>query len=75
VHAASSKKPDNAKFMELLTPTSTLLNELKVFKDKNRTSKQFNHLSGVSEGASALAWVCVSLLALPPLLLFVDESI
>ena len=29
----------------------------KAFRDKNRGSKYFNHLSGVSEGISCLGWV------------------
>ena len=30
---------------------------LKAFRDSNRASKQFNHLSAVNEGMEALLWV------------------
>ena len=30
------------------------------FRDKNRGSKQFNHLSAVSEAVPAFGWVCVA---------------
>jgi len=61
VFASKNKKVDDTKFQQLLAPISKLMNDVKDFKEKNRTSKQFNHLSTMSEGITVLAWVCQSL--------------
>jgi len=58
--AADSKKPKDDVFTQLLKPTSDLIAEIVTIKDKNRTSKFFNHLSTIAEGVGALGWVCVS---------------
>jgi adenylyl cyclase-associated protein len=57
--AAASKKPDSATLMKLVEPTSKLMQEVGVVRDKNRANAQFNHLSTLSEGVNALGWVCV----------------
>jgi len=58
--AAQSKKPSDDVFQKLLTPTSSLMQKIVEIRDKGRSSKCFNQLSTVSEGISALGWVCVS---------------
>jgi adenylyl cyclase-associated protein len=58
--AAKSKKPDDASLGKLLQPTSDLMQQIVAIRDKQRTSKQFNHLSTLSEGISCLGWVAVS---------------
>ena len=59
VVAAKSKKPDDAAMPELLKPTSDKISEVQDFREKNRRSQQFNHLSSVSESICALGWVTV----------------
>jgi len=58
--AASSKKPSQAEFTNLIQPLSTAMTEVNNFKDKNRKSKQSNHLSAVSEGVAVFGWVAVA---------------
>jgi len=55
-----SKKPSEAEFAKLLQPLNDVAQKIIQFKDKNRTSKNFNHLSAVAEGVPALGWVGVS---------------
>ena len=57
VTVSTCKKPDAATFGTLLGPTAAKLGEIGEFKDANRRSEQFNHLSGVAEGIPALGWV------------------
>ncbi|WAR17958.1 CAP1-like protein [Mya arenaria] len=57
--ASRSKKPDQSKFPELLTPLSTCINKIQEFRENNRRSPMFNHLSGISEAIPALGWVAV----------------
>jgi len=58
--AAASKKPDAGTIESLLAPSVKLIGEITAIRDKNRTSKQFNHLSTISEGVPAFGWVVVS---------------
>lgn len=58
--AAASKKPDASTIESLLAPSVKLISEISAARDKNRTSKQFNHLSAISEGVPAFGWVVVS---------------
>jgi adenylyl cyclase-associated protein len=58
--AASSKKPSDADFEKLMAPYDQEVSNLSTFKEKYRSSKFFNHLSAVSEGAPALEWVRVT---------------
>lgn len=45
--------------MELLKPTSDHIAAVQNFREKNRSSQYFNHLSAISESIPALGWVCV----------------
>ena len=58
--AASSKKPSDANMQTLLKPTSDLIGEIQQFRETNRRSDMFNHLSAVSESIPALGWVTVA---------------
>ncbi|KAI8055823.1 adenylate cyclase associated N terminal-domain-containing protein [Syncephalis plumigaleata] len=59
--ASQSKKPDfeSATFTELITPTQQAMNTICAYRNDNRGSPFFNHLSTVSEGISALGWITV----------------
>lgn len=46
-------------FQDLVKPISEAIGRVSSIKDANRTSKFYNHLSTVSEGALVLAWVTV----------------
>jgi adenylyl cyclase-associated protein len=59
-YAASSAAPSQSEQMNLLKPTSDQITAIQNFRDKNRTSPYFNHLTAISESISALGWVCVS---------------
>lgn len=56
--ASQSKKPDAKVIQDLLAPTSKLLASTVDYRNSKRTSDLFNHLSTLSEGIPALAWVC-----------------
>lgn len=58
--ATESAKPSQEKQMELLKPTSDQIAAIQSFREKNRASPFFNHLSAISESIPALGWVCVS---------------
>lgn len=59
--AAQAKKPDltSSDFAELIKPLQGASLAACEFRDKNRRSPLFNHLSTVSEGVPALGWVAV----------------
>lgn len=46
--------------MQLLAPTSEQISAIQQFREKNRASTFFNHLSAVSESIPALGWVAVA---------------
>ncbi|ODV59419.1 adenylate cyclase-binding protein ASCRUDRAFT_9471 [Ascoidea rubescens DSM 1968] len=58
-----SKKPDPTKpiFAETLQPINSEIEKMIALKDKNRTSKFFNHLNTIAEAAPVLGWVCVDI--------------
>ncbi|KAL7031680.1 hypothetical protein ACKWTF_007098 [Chironomus riparius] len=58
--ASQSSAPNQSELPKLLQPTSDQINAIQTFREKNRTSKYFNHLSAISESVPALGWVCVS---------------
>lgn len=59
VIASKSKKPAQNVLSELLSPLSQHITAIQEFREKNRTSPNFNHLSGISESIPALGWVAV----------------
>ncbi|XP_043259955.1 adenylyl cyclase-associated protein 1 isoform X3 [Colletes gigas] len=59
--AASRPSPVNqSEQVALLGPTSTQIQQIQDFREKNRGSQFFNHLSAISESIPALGWVAVS---------------
>ncbi|XP_028406083.1 adenylyl cyclase-associated protein 1-like [Dendronephthya gigantea] len=58
--AESSAKPSDANLPSILKPLADSIGEVSSFRDQNRKSALFNHLSTVSEAIGALGWVSVS---------------
>lgn len=58
--AAASSRPADSRQQELLKPTSEQIATIQEFREKNRVSPFFNHLSAISESIPALGWVCVA---------------
>lgn len=57
--ALKSKKPDltDPELAKLIGPISQKIAAVSEIKDANRSSKFFNHLNTISEGAPALGWI------------------
>lgn len=45
--------------MTLMQPMSKVIQQVQNFREQNRTSPLFNHLSAVSESVPALGWVAM----------------
>uniref|UniRef100_A0A1A7XVP4 Adenylyl cyclase-associated protein n=1 Tax=Iconisemion striatum TaxID=60296 RepID=A0A1A7XVP4_9TELE len=60
VTASSSQKPSDAVLATLLQPVSKAIQQVQAFREQNRTSPLFNHLSAVSESVPALGWVAMA---------------
>uniref|UniRef100_A0A671LCI6 Adenylyl cyclase-associated protein n=1 Tax=Sinocyclocheilus anshuiensis TaxID=1608454 RepID=A0A671LCI6_9TELE len=60
VTASSSQKPSDSVLTSLLAPMSKVIQEVQSFREKNRSSPVFNHLSAVSESVPALGWVAMA---------------
>ncbi|XP_029299790.1 LOW QUALITY PROTEIN: adenylyl cyclase-associated protein 2 [Cottoperca gobio] len=58
--AASHQEPSQTELKDLLKPISDHIQEIQSFRERNRGSNLFNHLSAVSESIPALGWVAVS---------------
>ena len=58
--ASESKQPSSADIQKLLKPTADLINQIQQFRETNRRSDVFNHLSAISESIPALGWVSVA---------------
>ena len=59
VIASKSKKPADKDLQSLLLPLSNKISEIQDYREKNRRSIYFNHLSAISESIPALGWVAV----------------
>ncbi|XP_063616538.1 adenylyl cyclase-associated protein 1 isoform X2 [Cydia splendana] len=57
--AGSRSKPSQSEEMQLLAPTSEQISAIQAYREKNRASKLFNHLSAISESIPALGWVAI----------------
>ena len=53
-------QPKADDLQKLLKPTSEMIGEIQQFRESNRRSEMFNHLSAISESIPALGWVAVS---------------
>ncbi|XP_005917513.1 adenylyl cyclase-associated protein 2 [Haplochromis burtoni] len=58
--AATHQEPAQTELQDLLKPISDHIQEIQSFRERNRGSSLFNHLSAVSESIPALGWVAVS---------------
>nr|XP_057902255.1 adenylyl cyclase-associated protein 1 isoform X1 [Doryrhamphus excisus] len=57
IMASSSQKPSDTVLTNLLQPVCKAIQQVQAFREQNRTSPYFNHLSAVSESVPALGWV------------------
>ncbi|XP_045774643.1 adenylyl cyclase-associated protein 1 isoform X1 [Maniola jurtina] len=58
--ATSRSKPSDGELQQLLKPTSDKISAIQQYREKNRASNFFNHLSAISESIPALGWVAVA---------------
>ncbi|KAM9494905.1 adenylyl cyclase-associated protein 2 [Clarias gariepinus] len=58
--ANTHQEPGQPELADLLRPISEQIEEIQNFREKNRGSRLFNHLSAVSESIPALGWVAVN---------------
>lgn len=57
--ATKSNKPSEADLAKLLEPTGKKIQAVIDFRESNRSSRFFNHLSSISEAIPALSWVTI----------------
>lgn len=60
VMASKSQRPLDSELPQVLEPTGKRIQEVIAFRETNRQSKFFNHLSAISESISGLSWVAVA---------------
>ncbi|XP_071546634.1 adenylyl cyclase-associated protein 1 isoform X7 [Panulirus ornatus] len=60
VMATKSQRPLDTELPEVLEPTGKKIQEVISYRESNRQSQYFNHLSAVSESITALSWVAVT---------------
>ncbi|CAH2222179.1 adenylyl cyclase-associated 1 isoform X2 [Pelobates cultripes] len=60
VKASQCQQPADKDLSTFLAPLSSKIQEIQNFREKNRGSKLFNHLSAVSESIPALGWVAMA---------------
>ncbi|MEQ2294397.1 F-actin-capping protein subunit alpha, partial [Ameca splendens] len=60
ITASSSQKPSDSVLATLLQPVSKAIQQVQAFREQNRTSPLFNHLSAISESVPALGWVAMA---------------
>lgn len=60
VCASKCRKPEDKQLQSLLKPTSDKISEIQAYRESNRRSEFFNHLSAISESVPALGWVLVA---------------
>ncbi|XP_041738927.1 adenylyl cyclase-associated protein 1-like [Coregonus clupeaformis] len=60
VTSSCSQKPTDASLTTLLAPVSKVIQQVQTFREQNRSSPLFNHLSAVSESVPALGWVAMA---------------
>ncbi|XP_003219805.1 adenylyl cyclase-associated protein 2 [Anolis carolinensis] len=54
------QEPQEDELSILLKPVSDKIQEIQMFRERNRGSNMFNHLSAISESIPALGWIAVS---------------
>ncbi|KAL7381955.1 hypothetical protein ABVT39_014078 [Epinephelus coioides] len=60
VTACSCQKPSDKDLQNILAPVSKEIQQVQSFREQNRTSPLFNHLSAVSESVPALGWIAMA---------------
>lgn len=60
ITASTCQQPSESELPGFLMPLSEQILIVQSFREKNRDSKAFNHLSAVSESVPALGWVAVA---------------
>ncbi|XP_062342505.1 adenylyl cyclase-associated protein 1 [Osmerus eperlanus] len=58
--SSCSQQPSDAGLTGLLAPVSKVIQQVQAFREQNRSSPFFNHLSAVSESVPALGWVAMA---------------
>ncbi|XP_007664624.2 adenylyl cyclase-associated protein 2 isoform X1 [Ornithorhynchus anatinus] len=58
--ASQYQQPQENDVATLLKPISEKIHDIQTFRERNRGSQMFNHLSAVSESIPALGWITVS---------------
>ncbi|XP_057309700.1 adenylyl cyclase-associated protein-like isoform X1 [Hydractinia symbiolongicarpus] len=58
--AANNGRPNNNDLQQILKPLSEGITAIQTFRESKRSSKQFNHLSAMSEAIPFLGWVAVA---------------
>ncbi|XP_035659652.1 adenylyl cyclase-associated protein 1-like isoform X2 [Branchiostoma floridae] len=61
VQVAKCKEPSQDVLQKMLQPTAVCLTAVQSFREGNRASQQFNHLSAFSEAIPALGWVTMKI--------------
>ncbi|XP_075682720.1 adenylyl cyclase-associated protein 2 isoform X2 [Rhinoderma darwinii] len=59
-YASQHQQPPEAEMALILKPISEKILEVQTFREKNRGSQMFNHLSAISESIPALGWIAVT---------------
>uniref|UniRef100_A0A8C6TI37 Adenylyl cyclase-associated protein n=1 Tax=Neogobius melanostomus TaxID=47308 RepID=A0A8C6TI37_9GOBI len=60
VLASTHQKPSDAELGSLIQPVSKAVVQVQEFREKNRSSPLFNHLSAVSESVPCLGWITMA---------------
>lgn len=60
ITASKSKAPSQDALMSLVKPVAGKLQAVQDFRENNRRSEYFNHLSAISESVAAFGWITVS---------------
>ena len=59
VEASRSSQPAQDELMKFYKEFSKLIEDVQSFREKNRQSQLFNHLSAISESIGAFGWISV----------------
>ncbi|KAM4704646.1 adenylyl cyclase-associated protein 2 [Rhinophrynus dorsalis] len=60
VFASQHEQPQESEEALTLKPISERILEIQTFRERNRGSKMFNHLSAISDSIPALGWIAMS---------------
>ena len=57
--ASCSPEPSPEELVKMLAPIAEAIQSIQRFRESNRASDHFNHLSAVSDSIPALGWVTI----------------